>query len=76
MHKIKDPGVAGNIHVFVRPHLAELRSPHHAKDTANLETVQRTATTVIPLLPNKLDKERLARLHLLSGETPLPSKTN
>ncbi len=44
-------------------------SPHHAKDIAKLEAVQRRATKMIPSLRNKSYEERLARLNLFSRET-------
>ncbi len=43
-------------------------SPHHAKDIAKLEAVQRRATKMIPSLRNKSYEERLARLNLFSLE--------
>ncbi len=52
---------------LVRPHLeyvVQIWSPHHAKDIAKLEAVQRRATKVIPSLRNKSYKERLARQNL------------
>ncbi len=42
--------------------------PHHAKDIAKLEAVQRRATKMITSLRNKSYEERLARLNLLSLE--------
>ncbi len=56
---------------LVRPHLkdaVQFWSPHHAKDIAKLESVQRRATKMIPSLRNKSYEERLARLNLLSFE--------
>ncbi len=41
-------------------------SPHHAKDIAKLEAVQRRAKKMIPSLRNKSYEERLARLNLFS----------
>ncbi len=56
---------------LIRPHLeyaVQFWSPHHAKDFAKLEAVQRRATKMIPSLRNKSYEERLARLNLLSLE--------
>ncbi len=43
-------------------------SPHHAKDIAKLESVQRRATKMMPSLRNKSYEERLARLNPFSLE--------
>ncbi len=43
-------------------------SPHHAKDIAKIEGVQRRATKMIPSLRNKPYEERLSHLNLLSLE--------
>ncbi len=43
-------------------------SPHHAKDIAKLEAVQRRATMMIPFLRNKSYEEKLARLNMFSLE--------
>ncbi len=43
-------------------------SPHHAKNIAKLEAVQRRATKMITSLRNKSYEERLARLNLFSLE--------
>ncbi len=54
---------------LVRPHLeyaVQFWSPHHAKDIAKLEAVQRMATKMIPSLRNKSYEERPARLNLFS----------
>ncbi len=42
--------------------------PHHAKDIAKSEAVQRRATKIIPSLRNKSYEERLARLNPFSLE--------
>ncbi len=49
---------------LVRPHLEW--SPHHTKDRAKLEDVQRKATKMITSLRNKSYEERLASLNLFS----------
>ncbi len=54
---------------LVRPHLeyaVQFCSPHHAKDVAKLEAVQRRATKMITSLRNKSYEEILARLNLFS----------
>ncbi len=54
---------------LVRPHLeyvVQFSSPHHAKDIAKLEAVQRRATKMIPSLCNKSYEERLAWPKLFS----------
>ncbi len=56
---------------IARPHLeyaVQFWSPHHAKDTAKLEAVQRRATKMIPSLRNKSLTRRLVRLNLFSLE--------
>ncbi len=56
---------------LVRPHLeyaVQFWSPHHAKDIAKLEAVQRRSTKMISSLRNKSYKERLARQNLFSIE--------
>jgi len=56
---------------LVRPHLeyaVQFWSPHHAKEIAKLEAVQRRTTKMIPSLRNKSYGERLARLNLFSLE--------
>ena len=53
----------------VRPHLeyaVEFWSPHHTKDIAKLEVVQRRATKMITSLRNKSYEERLASLNFSS----------
>ncbi len=54
---------------FVRLHLehaVQFWSPHHTKDIAKLEAVQRRTTKMMPSLRNKSYKERLALLNLFS----------
>ncbi len=46
--------------------LSQLWSPHHAKDIAKLEAVQRRATKMITSLRNKSYEERLAQLNMCS----------
>ncbi len=56
---------------LVRSHLeyaVQFWSPHHAKDIAKLEAVQRTVTKMIPSLRNKSYEERLPRLNLFPLE--------
>ncbi len=56
---------------LVRPHLEYAEwfwAPHHAKDLAKLDGVQRRATKMITSLRNKSYEERLARLNLFSLE--------
>ncbi len=56
---------------LLRPHMeyaGQFWPPHHAKDIAKLEAVQRRATKMIPSLGNKSYEERLARLNLFSLE--------
>ncbi len=49
-------------------HVGKFCSPHHAKDIAKLETVQRRARKIILSLRNLSYEERLARLNLFSLE--------
>ncbi len=56
---------------LVGPHLeyaVQFWAPHHVRDVAKLEAVQRRATKMITFLRNKPYKERLTRLNLLSLE--------
>ncbi len=56
---------------LVRPHLAyavQFWSPHHAKDIAKLEAIQRRATKMILSLRNKSYEKRLALLNLFPLE--------
>ncbi len=75
--KTKD-GIPPLYITLVRPHLenaGQFWMPHHAKDIAKREAVQRRATKMIISLGNKPYKERLARLNLFSRETSAPRKT-
>ncbi len=57
---------------LVKPHLeyaVQFWSPHHAKNIAKLEPVQRRGTQMIPSLRNKSYEERLVEKPRLRGKT-------
>ncbi len=63
---------------FVRPHweyAMQFWSPHHVKDIAHLEGVQRTAKKIIPSLQNKSYEKRLSHLNLFSLENTAYKET-
>ncbi len=64
---------------LVRPHLEyamQFWSPHHAKDIAKLEAVQRRATKMIPSLRYKSYERRLTRLKLFCLSRNVASEEN
>ncbi len=68
----KNEAVILPLHIsLVRPHLeyaVQFWAPHHAKDIAKLEAVQRRTKKMITSLRNKSYEERLSRLNLFSLE--------